>query len=184
MGCKTSWTNFFVTPEPREVLRQNFGPVNKITLEVFLGQNHSPSIASAQVEMSHFETCPHFTDLLQYMTFYIDFLVYKVGDMLLIGDTILKFPWCHQKLIFGLYSTHRSRELVNDITNRHLFIRGITDTCFNWDTRGMTYAHLYTHTILEKVVRWKLRYYFESLALGYSPENLPHLLTCSTYFTS
>ena len=41
---------------------------------------------------------------------------------------------------------------------------------------------LYAYYI-EKGVGWKLWYCFESLALRYSPENLPHFLKISTYFT-
>ena len=99
------------------------------------------------------------------------------------GDVILNFRWCHQNLVSGLHNSHQSRDIANDITNRHIFIREIAITSFNWDTRGMTYAVLYRHTILEKSVRWKLWYCFESLALWYSPENHPHLLTLSTFLT-
>ena len=197
-GVKYPELFFFITPEPCEVLRQNFGPVNKIiTLGTFLGQKHTPSLAYAHVGMTHYETWPHFTDLLLCLAFYIEFLVYKIGDMLrpwnflknafwqkkLIGDTIINFRWSYQKFIPGLHNTNHSRDIVNDITNRHLFIRGIPGTSFKWDTMVMTYAFLYTHTILEKVVRWKFWYYFQSLILRYSPENLPHLLTLFTCFT-
>ena len=86
-------------------------------------------------------------------------------------------------MVSDLYSTHQSSDLVNDITNCHFFIREIPGTSFNWDTRDVVYAPLYTHTILEKGVGWKLWYCFESLALRYYPENLPHLLKVSTYCT-
>ena len=56
VGCKISWTNFFITPAPRELLWRNFYPVNKITLGIFLGQNHTTSITSGHVEITHFET--------------------------------------------------------------------------------------------------------------------------------
>ena len=136
---------------------------------------------------------PHFTDLLQYLVFDIDFLVYKVGKMLriwdvfwqrkLIGDAIVNFCWRHQKLVSGLYSTHQSRDLANYVTNCHFFIREFPGTSFNLDTRDVAYAPpLYAYYI-EKGVGWKLWYCFESLALRYSPENLPHFLKISTYFT-
>ena len=79
-------------PEPREKLNWNFDPVNNITLGTFLGQNHISSIASAHVQMTHFGTWPHFIDLLQYLAFDMDFLVYKVGDMLR--------PWNFLKNVF------------------------------------------------------------------------------------
>ena len=78
-GVKYPERFFFITPEPREVSRQNFGPVNKITLEIFLGQNRSHSISSAHVKMTDFETWPYITDLSQYLTFFIHFLVDKAG---------------------------------------------------------------------------------------------------------
>ena len=185
------------SPEPREKLRWNFGAVNKITLGTFLGQNHILSKVSAHVQMTHFSTWPHFTNLLQYLAFEIDFLVYEVGDMLrpwnflenvfwqrkLIGEAIVSFCWRHQKLVSGVYSTRQSRDLANDITNCHFFVREFPGTSFNWDTRDVAYVPLYTHNILEKGEGWKLWYSFESLALRYSPKNLPHLPKVSTYFT-
>ena len=142
--------------------------------------------------MTHFATWPHFADLSQYFTFENDFLVYKVEDMLrpwnflknvfwqrkLIGDAIVNFCWRHQKLVSGLYSTHQSRDLTNDIIDCHFFIREFLGTSFNWDKRDVAYAPLYTHFILEKDVGWKLWYCFESLAD--SPENLPHLFHMMT----
>ena len=148
--------------------------------------------------MTHSGNWPHFADLLHYLALDIDFLVYKVGNMLrpwnflknvfgerkLIGDTIVNFHWRHQKLVSGLYSTHQWRGLASDITSCHFFIRvQFPGTSFNWDNRDVAYAPLYTHTILEKGVGWRLWYCFEPLALQYSSENLPHLLKLSTYFT-
>ena len=113
----------------------------------------------------------------------IYFLVSKVWDMLrpwnflknaffdkkLISDVILNFYYCHQKFVSRLKSTDQSRDLVNDITNRHLFIREIPCTSFNWDTREMTHVLLYMHTILEKSVRSKPWCCFESFVLRYYP---------------
>ena len=195
--CKISSMNFFLTPEPREVLRWNFGLVSKITLGIFFGQTHTTSLVSANVQMTHFETWLHFKDLLQYLEFYIDFLVSEIWDILqpwnflknvfwqkmLLGDMILNFYWCYQKLVSGLYSTYQSRDLVHDINNHHLFIREIPGTNFRWDTRVMVYTPLSMYTMLEKTARWKLWYFFESLALQYSLENLLNLLTLSFYFT-
>ena len=155
------------------------------------------SKVSAHVQMTHFSTWPHFTNLLQYLACEIDILLYEVGNMLrpwnflengfwqrkLIGEAIVSFCWRHQKLVSGGYSTRQSRELANDITNCHFFVREFPGTSFNWDTRDVAYVPLYTHNILEKGEGWKLWYSFESLALRYSPKNLPHLLKVSTYFT-
>ena len=189
--------NFFLTPEPREVLRWNLDLVSKIALGTFLGQNHNPSLVSTNVQMTYLETWPHFTDLLHYLAFYIDFLVTEVWGILqpwnflknvfwqkvLLGDIILSFYWYYQKLVSGLYSTYHSRDLVHDINNHHLFIRDIPGTNFRWDTRGMVYTPLSMHTMLEKTARWKLWYCFESLVLQYSLENLLNLLTLSFDFT-
>ena len=95
------------------------------------------SKVSAHVQMTHFSTWPHFTNLLHYLAFEIDFLLYEVGNMLrpwnflenvfwqrkLIGEAIVSFCWLHQKLVSGGYSTRQSRELANDIPNFHFFVR-------------------------------------------------------------
>ena len=115
MRFEISRSNF--SPEPREVSKRNNSPVNKIALETFLGPNHTPSLASAYVQMTHFETWLHY--VFQYLATYIDLLVCKVGHMLrpwnvlkkrlftkiLICDTIFNFRWCHQKLVSGLHNT-------------------------------------------------------------------------------
>ena len=78
MRFEISRSNF--SPEPREVSKRNNSPVNKIALETFLGPNHTPSLASAYVQMTHFETWLHY--VFQYFATYIDLLVCKVGHML------------------------------------------------------------------------------------------------------
>ena len=100
----------------------------------------------------------HFTSNSQYIRIRLGtcsdletFQKTSFGEKQLIGDTIINFCWCHQILVSGLYSTHQSPDLVNDITIRHLIIRGIPGTRFISDSQGMTYAPLYTHTILKKV---------------------------------
>ena len=38
----SSLSKVFVTPEPLQVLRSNFGPLNKVFLGTAWGQNHTP----------------------------------------------------------------------------------------------------------------------------------------------
>lgn len=166
--CKIFWTNFFNNSKTTCSIEMKRWPSQ---------QNYPRNIYRLKLDPFHsFYSCTNDLATLyrhfQYLAFYIDFLMYKVGDMLrpwnflknvfshkkLIRDIILKLHWCKQKLVSGLYITHQSRDLVNEITNCHLFIRWISGTSFNWNTRGMTYAPLYTHNILEKSVHWKLWY--------------------------
>ena len=74
-------------------------------LGTFIGQNYIPLLASAHVQMTHFKAWLHFTDLLQYLAFYICFLVSKVSERRtltkkMISDVILNFCWCHLKSDF------------------------------------------------------------------------------------
>ena len=74
-------------------------------LGTFIGQNYIPLLASARVQMTHFKGWLHFTDLLQYLEFYICYLVSKVSERRtvtkkMIGDVILNFCWCHLKFDF------------------------------------------------------------------------------------
>ena len=117
-GCKEA-TYFW-----RATRINSFGKKSRTTWEIEMKLWHSQqnylrnisrskshlSKVSAHVQMTHFSTWPHFTNLLQYLAFEIDFLVYEVGDMLrpwnflenvfwqrkLIGEAIVSFCWRHQ----------------------------------------------------------------------------------------
>ena len=95
-------------------------PSQQINLGTFLGQNHILSIVSAHVQMTQVRTWPHFTDLLKYLAFDIDFLVYKVGDMLR--------PWNFLKNVFWKKTWSVTPLLIFAVVTRNWFLVCIVHT--------------------------------------------------------